>query len=549
MECRKLLFAVASLCCTTSFVFISATSNEREDLANMIKRHANVMNEHLSNRGALHDNRKDVDGPSSKDLQDLVRMHSELMFQNTNTDTEQTTGIVDQVEIAADGTTAIISGRRNLLHIDGIDDDDSDQLSNENDDISVAAEHDSHSSESHTSSYHSGKSSHNSESGSSKTSKSSHHSRSPSTNHAMTDMPVSNPPSHNNLNESHESDNSVSSQSSHDSSSSSSSSSSNSEASHDGNGDDDESTLDALIQHYHSGTTHSHDIIIGKHPDDVDPTFVCTTGWVCECDASLDIFEDSPGVGVSIMQGTGTSLSHSHSYTHAHKLPFPPDVHDDNSGSGSTSGKSGGSKSGGSSSSSSSSSSSDGSSGGSRRRRTHAAVPHSHGSYSGHSGSQYDPYEFHGQSGSTKRLWVGGTPLQRDGECECHCRTEISTVKPTPSPTVEPTPSPTVKPTPAPTVKPTRRPTSSPTVKPTSQPSPSPTAQPTRQPTSSPTIESSSSPTVSGSSIPSLIPSQSPTFTPTTLPSPSPTAQPTIYPSVATFPPNKSSLLPNQVAS
>ena len=493
MECRKLLFAVASLCCTTSFVFISATSNEREDLANMIKRHANVMNEHLSNRGALHDNRKDVDGDSSKDLQDLVRMHSELMFQNTNTDTEQTTGIVDQVEIAADGTTAINSGRRNLLHIDGIVDDDSDQLSNENDDISVAAEHDSHSSESHTSSYHSGKSSHNSESGSSKTSKSSHHSRSPSTNHAMTDMPVSNPPSHNNLNESHESDNSVSSQSSHDSSSSSSSSSSNSEASHDGNGDDDESTLDALIQHYHSGTTHSHDIIIGKHPDDVDPTFVCTTGWVCECDASLDIFEDSPGVGVSIMQGTGTSLSHSHSYTHAHKLPFPPDVHDDNSGSGSTSGKSGGSKSGGSSSSSSSSSSS----GGSRRRRTHAAVPHSHGSYSGHSGSQYDPYEFHGQSGSTKRLWVGGTPLQRDGECECHCRTEISTLKPT------------SQPTPSPTGKPTRRPTSSLT----SQPTPSFTAQPS------------------------------------VFSSPSPTAKPTIFPSVATFPPNKSSLLPNQAAA
>ena len=510
MECRKLLFAVASLCCTTSFVLISATSNEREDLANMIKRHANVMNEHLSNRGALHHNRKDVDGDSSKDLQDLVRMHSELMFQNTNTDTEQTTGIVDHIEITADGTTAIISGRRNLLHIDGIDDDDSDQLSNENDDISVAAEHDSHSSESHTSSYHSGKSSHNSESGSSKTSKSSHHSRSPSTNHAMTDMPVSNPPNHNNLDESHQSDNSVSSQSSHDSSSSSSSSSSgNSEASHDGNGDDDESTLDALIQHYHSGTTHSHDIIIGKHPDDVDPTFVCTTGWVCECDASLDIFEDSPGVGVSIMQGTGTSLSHSHSYTHAHKLPFPPDVHGDNSGSGSTSGKSGGSKSGGSSSSSSSSSSSDGSSGGSRRRRTHAAVPHSHGSYSGHSGSQYDPYEFHGQSGSTKRLWVGGTPLQRDGECECHCRTEISTVKPTSQPTPSPTIKPTSQPTPSPTVKPTRRLTSSPTVKPT----PSFTAEPS------------------------------------VFPSPSPTAKPTIFPSVATFPPNKSSLLPNQVAA
>jgi len=549
MECRKLLFAVASLCCTTSFVFISATSNEREDLANMIKRHANVMNEHLSSKGALHDNRKDFDGDSSKDLQDLVRMHSELMFQNTNTntntntdtDTEQTTGIVDQVEIAADGTTAIISGRRNLLHIDGIDDDHSDQLSNENDDVSVAAEHESHSSESHTSSHHSGKSSHNSESGSSKTSKSSHHSRSPSTIHAITDMPVSNSPSHNNINESHESVSSVSSQSSHDSSSSSSSSSS--ESSHDSNSDVDDSTLDAPIQHYHSGTTHSHDIIIGKHPDDVDPTFVCTTGWVCECDASMDIFEDSPGVGVSIMQGTGTSLSHSHSYTHAHKLPFPPDVHDDNSGSGSKSGKSGGSKSGGSSSSSSSSS--DGSSGGSRRRRTHAAVPHSHGSYSGHSGSQYDPYEFHGQSGSTKRLWVGGTPLQRDGECECHCRAESPTVKPTPSPTVKPT----SQPTPSPSVKPTLQPTSSPTIKPTQQPTTSPTAQPTRQPTLSPTVESSSPPTVSPSSKPSLIPSQSPTFTPTMLPSPSPSSLPTIYPSVATFPPNKSSLLPNQVAT
>ena len=249
--------------------------------------------------------------------------------------------------------------------------------------------------------------------------------------------------------------------------------------------------------HTHSGTTHSHDIIIKQHPD---PNFECLTRWECTCSGSLDMFVGVTGGlngGLNIREGTGTSLSHSHSATHAHSTP---DSHSSDSDNHSTSRASG-----------------------SIRRKLHSSSSfYDNGNYnhgSGHSGSAHSASSFSGQSGSIKNLWVGSSEHHKDADCECRC-VEEATANPTSDPSNSPTaPSPTANTTQAPTKRPTATPDSSPTTQPSIS-NPEPSTSPTRAPNSTPEISPSSAP--SSRSIP----------------------EPTIYPSVSTFPPNIPSASP-----
>ena len=178
--------------------------------------------------------------------------------------------------------------------------------------------------------------------------------------------------------------------------------------------------------HTHSGTTHSHDIIVPNGSG----SWQCLWGWSCACSSSSDIFgSDAPG-GLKIIAGTGTSLSHSHSITHAHSMPS-----DDSSSSSSKSGGSG-SKSGGASGTGSKSGGSyrervlhDSAHSGSHSSNSHAGSGHTvgefhHGNHehgSGHSGSAHSASSFSGQSGSVKHLWIGKTQYHKDADCECRC--------------------------------------------------------------------------------------------------------------------------------
>ena len=174
------------------------------------------------------------------------------------------------------------------------------------------------------------------------------------------------------------------------------------------------SSSGAATTHMHSGTTHSHDIIIPKSSN----SYQCLWGWSCICSSSSDLIgSDTPG-GLKIMAGTGTSLSHSHSVMHAHEMPSS-DASDKRSHSH---------KSHSSSHESHSSHSHDSHSSGSHGGSEFHHGNHEHGS--GHSGSAHSISSFSGQSGSVKNLWVGTSQYHKDADCECKCNEPPPTASP-----------------------------------------------------------------------------------------------------------------------
>ena len=161
---------------------------------------------------------------------------------------------------------------------------------------------------------------------------------------------------------------------------------------------------DTQYHHRHSGTTHSHDIIVRRSKSDDE--WECLTGWTCKCSGSFDMFVGANGdaVGMNIRAGTGTSLSHSHSLTHSHNIPSSASSSSDNSRLAVRRDLQGNSDQ-------------------NQHHHGHTGMGyHHHGS--GNSGSKYSASSFSGQSGSVKQFWVGTSSNQKDADCELNCKSK-----------------------------------------------------------------------------------------------------------------------------